>query len=163
VRYDTIHVRGPLNAPKIEIAPVLTGVFRIKDGVLNIGKSGLGAGISIAEGGVNVAKEVGSGVVKTGKKLLGGLFDTGKGIATLDAKQMKKGIVGSTAGTIELSLDTVGDAGSAAGGGLGESASKLTGEAALKVWDKGISARYQTAMQQAEKALAKMPYPPVTQ
>ena len=162
VRYDTIHVRGPLKAPKIEIAPVLTGVFRVKDGVLNLGKSGLGAGISIAEGGVNVAKEVGSGVVKTGKKLLGGLFDTGKGIATLDAKQMKKGIVGSTAGTIELSLDTVGDAGSAAGGGLGKSASKLTGEAALKAWDKGIPTRYETAMQRAQKALEKMPYPPVT-
>jgi hypothetical protein len=31
VRYDTIHVRGPLNAPKIEIAPVLSGVFRVTD------------------------------------------------------------------------------------------------------------------------------------
>jgi hypothetical protein len=98
VRYDTIHVRGPLNAPKIEIAPVLTGVFRVKDGVLNIGKSGLGAGISIAEGGVNVAKEMGTGALNVGKKLLGGLFDTGKGLATMDAKQVEKGLVGSTVG-----------------------------------------------------------------
>ncbi len=163
VRYDTIHVRGPLNAPKIEIAPVLAGVFRVTDGVLNIGKSGLGAGISIAEGGVNVAKEVGSGAMKVGKKLLGGLFDTGKGIATLDAKQMEKGIVGSTKGTIELSLDSAKGAGSAAGGGLGKSVSDLTGEEALKAWDKGIPTRYQTAMQRAQAALAKMPYPPVTE
>ena len=93
---------------------------------------------------------------------MGGLFDTGKGIATLDAKQMEKGIVGSTAGTIDLSLDTVGEAGSAAGGGLDKSVSDLTGSAAVKAWDKGIPTRYQTAMQQAQKALAKMPYPPVT-
>ena len=163
VRYDTIHVRGPLKAPKIEIAPVLAGVFRVKDGVLNLGKSGLGAGISIAEGGVNVAKEVGSGAVKAGKKLLGGLFETGKGIATLDTKQMTKGIVASTADTIELSLDTVGGAGSAAGGGLGQSVSDLTGSAAVQAWNKGIPTRYQTAMQRAEAALSKMPYPPVTQ
>jgi hypothetical protein len=141
VRYDTIHVRGPLDAPVVEIAPVLAGVFRVTDGVINIGKSGLGAGISIAGGGIDVAKEVGSGLVKTGKKLLGGLFDTGKGIAT---------------------LDTVGGAGSAAGGGLGQSVSDLTGSAAVKAWDKGIPTRYQTAMQKAEIALEKMPYPPVT-
>jgi hypothetical protein len=163
VRYDTIHVRGPLNAPKIEIAPVLTGVFRVKDGVLNIGKSGLGAGISIAEGGVNVAKEMGTGALNVGKKLLGGLFDTGKGLATMDAKQVEKGLVGSTVGTIDLSLDAVGGAGSAAGGGVDKSVSDLTGSAAVQAWDKGIPERYQTAMQRAEKALAKMPYPPVTQ
>jgi len=163
VRYDTIRVRGPLNAPTVEIAPVLTGVFRVTDGVLNLGKSGLGAGISIAEGGVNVAKEMGTGALNVGKKLLGGLFDTGKGLATLDAKQVEKGLAGSTVGTIDLSLGTVEGAGSAAGGGLDKSVSDLTGEAALKAWDKAIPTRYQTAMQKAEKALAKMPYPPVTQ
>jgi len=156
-------VRGPLNAPTVEIAPVLTGVFRVTDGVLNLGKSGLGAGISIAEGGVNVAKEMGTGALNVGKKLLGGLFDTGKGLATLDAKQVEKGLAGSTVGTIDLSLGTVEGAGSAAGGGLDKSVSDLTGEAALKAWDKAIPTRYQTAMQKAEKALAKMPYPPVTQ
>ena len=156
-------MRGPLNAPKIEIAPVLTGVFRVKDGVLNIGKSGLGAGISIAEGGVNVAKEMGTGALNVGKKLLGGLFDTGKGLATIDAKQVEKGLVGSTVDTIDLSLDAVGGAGSAAGSGVDKSVSDLTGSAAVQTWDKGIPERYQTAMQRAEKALAKMPYPPVTQ
>ena len=100
--------------------------------------------------------------LKMGKKLLGGLFDTGKGIAALDAKQTKKGIVGSTTGTIDLSMDSVKGAGGAAGGGLDKSVSDLTGSAAVKAWDKGIPARYQTAMQRAEKALAKMPYPPVT-
>jgi hypothetical protein len=138
-------------------------VFRVTDGVLNIGKSGLGAGISIAEGGVNVAKEMGTGALNVGKKLLGGLFDTGKGLATLDAKQVEKGLVGSTVDTIDLSLDAVGGAGSAAGGGVDKSVSDLTGSAAVQAWDKGIPERYQTAMQRAEKALAKMPYPPVTQ
>jgi hypothetical protein len=162
VRYDTIHGRGPLNAPKIEIAPVLSGVFRVKIGVLNIGKSGLGAGISIAESSVDVAKEVGSGTVKMGKKLIGGLFDTGKGIATLDAKEVEKGIIGSTAGTIDLSVESMKGAGGAAGGGLGKSVSDLTGSAAVKARDKGIPTRYQNTMQQAQKALEKMPYPPVT-
>jgi hypothetical protein len=163
IRYDTIKVRGPLNAPKIEIAPVLSGVFRVTDGMLNIGKSGLGAGISIAGSSVDVAKEVRSGVVKTGKKLLGGLIDTGKGIATLDTKQVKKGVVGSTAGTIDLSMESVKGAGGAAGSGVDQSVSDLTGSAAVQAWNKGIPTRYQTAMQQAQEALAKMPYPPVTQ
>ena len=162
VRYDTIRVRGSLDAPVVEIAPVLAGVFRVTDGVLSIGKSGLATGVSVAQGSVDVAKEVGSGTVKMGKKLLGGLFDTGKGIATLDAKKTKKGFVDSTKGTIDLSMDSVKGAGSAAGGGLDKSVSDLTGSAAVKAWDKGIPTRYQTAMQQAQKALAKMPYPPVT-
>ena len=162
VRYDTIQVQGPLDAPVEKIAPVLAGVFRVTDGVLSIGKSGLATGVSLAQGSVDVAKEVGSGTVKMGKKLLGGLFDTGKGIATLDAKKTKKGFVDSTKGTIDLSMDSVKGAGGAAGGGLGKSVSALTGSAAVKAWDKGIPARYQNAMQQAEKALAKMPYPPVT-
>jgi hypothetical protein len=163
VRYETIRVRGPLNAPTVEIAPVLSGVFRVTDGVLNLGKSGLGAGISIAEGGVSVAKEVGTGALNVGKKLLGGLFDTGKGLATLDAKQVEKGLVSSTVGTIDLSMGAVGGAGSAAGGGLDKSVSDLTGESAVQAWDKGIPERYQTAMSRAKAALAKMPYPPVTQ
>ena len=162
IRYDTIHVWGPLDAPVVEIAPVLAGVFRVTDGVLSIGKSGLATGVSLSQGGVDVAKKMGSGAVKTGKKFLGGLFDTGKGMAALDAEQMGKGIHASTMGTIDHSLDSAKDAGSAAGGGLDKSVSDLTGSAAVQAWDKGIPSRYQTAMQRAEKALAKMPYPPVT-
>jgi hypothetical protein len=129
----------------------LSGVFRVTDGVLNIGKSGLGAGISIAESSVNVAKEMGIRHVKCRKKLIGGLFDTGKGIATLDAKQVEKGIIGSTAGTIDLSVESVWGAGSAAGGGVGKSVSDLTGSAAVKAWDKGIPTRYQNTMQAGAK------------
>lgn len=162
IRYDTIRVRGRLDAPVVDIAPVMSGMFRVTDGMLNIGMSGLGAGISIAEGGFNVVKEVGSGSLRMGKKLLGGLFDTGTGIATLDAEKMGKGIADSTAGTINLSLEHVMGAGSAAGSGLGQSASELTGKSALKAWDKSIPERYQTAMRRAEAALEKMPYPPVT-
>ncbi len=73
-----------------------------------------------------------------------------------------KGLVGSTVGTIDLSLDSAKGAGSAAGGGLDKSVSDLTGSAAVKAWDKGIPTRYQTAMQRAQKALEIMPYPPVT-
>ncbi len=162
IRYDTIHVRGPLDAPVVEIAPILAGVFRVTDGVLNIGKKGLGAGISIAEGGVDVAKEVGSGALKIGEKLETGLFDTGAGLVSQDEKKMKEGLAGSTVGTIDLSLDSVKGAGSTAGSGLHRSAADLTSEAALKAWDKNIPTRYQTAMQRAQEALAKMPYPPVT-
>ncbi len=161
VHYDTIKVRGPLNAPVIDIAPVWTSVFRVTDGVLNIGKSGLGAGVSIAESGVDVVKDVASDTFKIGKKLLGGLFDTGKGLATLDSAQVKKGIVDSTAGTIELSLESVKGAGGKAGSGVGRSVDHLTGRAATQAWDQSIPTRYETAMQQARQALAEMPYPPV--
>ena len=73
---------------------VAMGTGDYADGVLNLGMSGLGAGISIAESSVDVFKEVGTGTLKAGKKLLDGLFDTGKGLATLDAKQVEKGIAG---------------------------------------------------------------------
>lgn len=89
IRYDTIKVQGPLDAPVVEIAPIFAGVFRVTDGLLSIGKSGLGTGISIAEGGFDVAKEVGSGTLKIGKKLVTGLFDTGTGLVTLDQQQVK--------------------------------------------------------------------------
>ena len=162
IRYDTIQVEGPLDAPVVTIAPVMAGVFRVTDGVLSIGMSGLATGVSLSQGGVDVAKKMGSGAVKTGKKLLGGLFDTGKGMAALDAEQMGKGIHASTMGTVDLSLDSAKSAGSAAGGGVDKSVSDLTGAAAVKAWDKGIPTRYQTAMQQAQEAIEKMPYPPVT-
>ncbi len=162
IRYDTIKVQGSLDAPVVKIAPIFAGVFRVTDGLLSIGKRGLGTGVSLAEGGFDVAKEVGSGTLKIGKKLVTGLFDTGTGLVTLDQKQVKKGLAGSTRDTIDLSMDSVKGAGMAAGVGLGTSVSDLTGDAALQAWDKGIPSRYQTAMQRAQKALAKMPYPPVT-
>lgn len=160
IHYDTIKVRGPLTAPVVGIAPVWTGVFRVTGGVLNIGKSSLGAGISIAESGIDVVKDVGSGALKIGEKLLGGLFDTGKGLATLDTQQLKKGLVGSTAGTIDLSLKTVGGAGGTAESGLSRSVSHLTGSAAVQAWNQTIPQRYESAMRQAREALEKMPYPP---
>jgi hypothetical protein len=43
------------------------------------------------------------------------------------------------------------------------SVSGLTGQAMLRSWDEGIRVRHQEAMQQAQDALAKMPYPPVTE
>ena len=162
IRYDTIQVEGPLDAPVVTIAPVMAGVFRVTDGVLSIGMSGLATGVSLSQGGVDVAKKMGSGAVKTGNKLLGGLFDTGKGMAALDANKTKKGFDDSTKGTIDLSMDSVKGAGSAAGGGLDKSVSDLTGAAAVKAWDKGIPTRYQTDMQRAQEAIEKMPYPPVT-
>jgi hypothetical protein len=96
---------------------------------------------------------------------MGGLFDTGKGIATLDAKQVEKGLAGSTVGTIDLSLGaSMEGAGSAAGGGLGKSVSDLTGRSRrTRPGTKAFRTRYETAMQRGRKGLAKMPYPPVTQ
>ena len=55
------------------------------------------------------------------------LFETGAGLITLDKKQIKEGLTGSVAGTVELSVDTVKGAGSATGRGLAKSANKLTG------------------------------------
>ena len=44
-----------------------------------------------------------------------------------------------------------------------DTVSDLKGDGRIPAWDKGIPTRYQAAMQQAQDALAKMPYPPVTQ
>ena len=74
---------------------------------------------------------------------------------------IKKGIVGSTAGTIELSLESMKGVGDTAGSGVGRSTAKLTGSDAVRAWEANIPTRYATAMQQARQALAEMPYPPV--
>ena len=162
IRYDTIQVKGPLNAPQIQIAPVMSGVFRVTGGVLNIGKSSLATGVSLFEGSVETAKAAGSGALKVTKQFVKGLFDTGAGVATLDKQKIGEGLAGSTSGTIDMSMDSVKEAGSAAGGGLGQSVSDLTGSAALQAWEKSIPDRYQAYMEQARAALEKMPYPPVT-
>lgn len=164
VQYDAIHVQGPLNKPAVETGPVLAGVFnRVSGGLLNLGKSGLHTGAGIVEGGVDVAGEVGSGALKIGKNIGKNLFKIGSGIAKLDHRQVGSGLVGSTKGTISLTADSAKGTGSAAGGGLTSSFSSLTGADALQAWDEGIATRHRAAMQQAREALAKMPYPPVTE
>ncbi|BBO78546.1 hypothetical protein DSCW_59630 [Desulfosarcina widdelii] len=160
VHYDTIHIRGPLDKPVVKIAPVAAGVFRVSGGVLNVGRRGLGTGIHIAESGVDVAKEIGEGALKAGKNLLTGLLDAGKGLLAMDDKQVKAGLVDSTAGTIGDTMKTVETAGRDAGLGLNGSVSRLTGKNNVQNWDQGIGQRFRKAMQQAREALDAMPYPP---
>lgn len=162
IRYDTIQVHGPLEAPVVNIDPVMSGVFRVTGGVLNLGEQGLGAGIRIAEGGINTVKEVGSGAWKVGKNLVASIFTTGVGLLTLDTEKIEEGLTGSVGGTVEGSMETVKGASRAAGSGIIESASELTGSSAIQRWEKETAARFQTAMQHARQSLAKMPYPPVT-
>jgi len=163
IHYDAIRIQGPLDAPNVEMGPILAGVYgRVSDGLLNLGKSGLSAGVGIARGGVGAAGEVGSGALKIGKNIGKNLFTTWTGLLTLDQSQVKEGLIGSTKGSADLTFDSVKGAGNAAGGGLKGSVSELKGDAVLQAWDKGIPARYKTAMQQAKKALVKMQYPPVT-
>jgi hypothetical protein len=163
IRYDTIQVQGPLNAPRIQIAPVMSGILRVTDGVLNIGRSSLATGVSLVEGGVDTAKAAGSGVMKATKQFFKGLVDTGAGLATLDKEKVGKGLAGSTKGTIDMSMDSMKGAKNAARDGLDRSASDLTGNAAVQAWDQGIPDRHQVYMQRARTALEKMPYPPTTE
>ena len=163
IQYDAIKVKGPLDAPKVEVGKVLAGVYsRVSDGLLNLGKDGLSAGVGIAEGGLGAVGKVGSGALKIGKNIGKNLFKTGAGLVTRDRQQLREGLVGSTKGSADLAMDSVEGAGSAAGGGLKGSVSDLKGDTALRAWDEDIPARYQTAMQQAQEALVKMHYPPVT-
>ncbi|MBC2717934.1 MAG: AsmA family protein [Desulfobacteraceae bacterium] len=163
IHYDAITVRGPLDAPVVKVGAILAGVYsRVSDGLLNIGKGGLGAGVDIVEGGVDVVKEVGSGALDIGKNLGVSLFEVGKGVATLDRQELSEGLVGSTRGTVGLTFDSVKGAGSAVGGGVESSVSELKGDTRVQAWDEGIPTRNQEAIQQAQEALAKMPYPPVT-
>jgi uncharacterized protein involved in outer membrane biogenesis len=162
IYYEALRVKGPLDAPTVEMDAILAGVYsRVSEGLVNLGKQGLNVGVDIAEGGVDVAKEVGSGALKVGKNLGESFFEIGTGMLALDQQQLRKGLVGSTSDTFSLTMDSVSDAGSAADDGLKSSVSELTGDAMLQSWDERIPARHQAAMKQAQNALTKMPYPPV--
>jgi len=163
INYKGIHIQGPLGGPKVEMGQIMAGVYnRVSDGLINIGASGLDAGVGIAKGGVGAAEEVGSGIFKVGKNIGENLLKAGTGLFSMDQKQVREGLIGSTKGSADLTLDSVEGAGSLAGDGLRGSVSKLKGDAALEAWDKGIPSRFKKAMTQAEKALAEMSYPPVT-
>jgi hypothetical protein len=64
--------------------------------------------------------------------------------------------------SIGLTMDTAGSAGRSMGGGLKSSVSHLTGDEALKEWNKGIPDRFKKLEPVVREKLAKMPYPPVT-
>ena len=163
IQYDAINIHGPLDDPIVEIGAVLAGVFnRVSDGLVNLGKRGFSAGFKITEGGVDVAKEMGSGALKVGMNLGESLLETGFGLATLDQQELGKGLTGLTKDTVDVTVDAADNAGTAADGGLKDSFSGLKGDAALQAWDKGIPERYREQMKKAQKALTKMPYPPVT-
>ena len=165
ISYDAIHVQGPLNSPKVEMGPVFAGVFsHVSGGVFNLGKGGLDAGISVVESGVDVAAKAGSGTWEIGKNIGSNLLKIGTGLIAMDHGQMEKGLLGTTTGTLGLTVKSVADTGKAAGGGLTKSVSRLSGDdGAMRAWDQGIATRHRAAMQQARTALAKMPYPPVTE
>ena len=165
ISYDAIHVQGPLNSPKVEMGPVFAGVFsHVSGGVFNLGKGGLDAGISVVESGVDVAAKAGSGTWEIGKNIGSNLLKIGTGLIAMDHGQIEKGLLGTTTGTLGLTVKSVADTGKAAGGGLTKSVSRLSGDdGAMRAWDQGIATRHRAAMQQARTALAKMPYPPVTE
>ena len=163
IRYEGIAVQGPLDKPAVKIGPVMTGVFsRVSDGLVNMGKSGLKSGVDIAEGGIQAAKELGTGAIKVGANLGKNLFETVAGVVTLDSEKVKEGASGTTRGTIDLTKDSVENTGRAAGGGLKNSVSDLKGVERVRAWERDIPDRYRTTMQHAQRVLAEMPYPPVT-
>ena len=163
IHYDAMKVQGPLDAPTVEMGPIAAGVFgRFSGGVFNFGKSGLNAGVEMTKGGLDVVEGVGSSAVKITKGLFTNLFKTTAGVVTLDRQKVKKGLVGSTKGTVDLTVDSVQGAGHTTGDGIKSSFSDLKGDDALQAWNEGIPARYQTVMQLAKEKIVKMPYPPVT-
>ena len=165
IRYDAIHIQGPLKAPKVEMGPIVAGVFsQVSGDMLNLGKGGLDAGTSVVESGVDVAAKAGSGTWEIGKNIGGNLLTIGTGLFTMDHRKMQKGLLGTTTGTLERTVDSVADTGKAAVGGLEKSVSSLSGDdETARAWDQGIADRHRVAMQQARSALAQMPYPPVTE
>ena len=164
IKYKGLKVKGPLDEPVVEPGPIMTGVFnRISDGLVNLGKGGLKTGVNIAEGGIGVVKELGSGAVGAGVNLGKSLSSTTAGILTLDKEKVKDGAAGTTKGTLDITKDSVKGSGQAAGGSLKNSAADLKGEDRVQAWEQNIPSRYEASMKHAEKALAEMPYPPVTE
>ena len=163
VRYEAIKVKGALDAPVVDLGPVLAGMTgRLSMGLLNIGARGLSAGVEIAAGGVDIVKEVGTGALAVGKELGQSAIKVGEGATTRDDKQLKEGLKGATKDTTQLTTGTMKASGSAAGGRLKRSVSDLKGERMVQTWDQGIATRHQAAMRQAQDALTNMSYPPVT-
>ena len=162
IHYDAIKVQGDLDTPNVEVAAFMAGFGRITGGVFNLGKDGLHAGVGIAKEGLGLTKDVGSGVFKIGKNLEQNLFKTGMGLITLDKQRLGEGLDSATRGTAGLTVGSVQGAGGHTTGGLKGFFSNLTGRSSLQAWDKGIPARYQEVMEQAQAELAGMPYPPVT-
>jgi hypothetical protein len=165
IRYDALRIQGPLKAPNVEMGPVFTGVFsQVAGDVGQLGKGGLDAGVHVVKSGVDVAVKAGSGTWKIGENIGSNLLKIGTGLFTMDHRKMGSGLMGTTKGTLTMTVDSVTDTGKAAGSGLTTSASKLIKDPdALRAWDQGIAGRHRAAMQQARSALAKMPYPPVTE
>ncbi len=164
IAYNAIAIKGPISAPTIEMGAILAGVYsRFSDGLLNFGKGGLNAGLDIASSSVDIAGAVGSGTISIGKNLGESLFEAGTGLLTLDQKQLRHGLVGTSKGTLDIGYDSVAESGSAAQGGIKGSYNSLDGSNSLKAWNDGIKARYEHSMQKAEGALLQMTYPPTTQ
>lgn len=161
IAYNAIAVKGPISAPTIEIGAILAGVYsRFSDGLINLGKGGLNAGLDIASSGVGIAEAVGSGTISIGKNLGVSLFEAGTGLVTLDQQQLSHGLVGTSKGTLDIGYNSVAKSGNAATGGLKGSYQNLDGSNALQAWNDGIEARYENSMLQAESALLQMAYPP---
>lgn len=161
IQYDALQMQGPLNSPTVITEPILAGAFRhVSKNVLNVGKSGLNAGVGVVGDGAHMVGGVGADALEIGKKLVGNLFKTGAGVARRDQQGMREGLAGSIKDTVGLTLGSAQDTGAAAHGGLKKSFSRLSGNDRLQTWNQGIPVRFQAAMQQAKDALAKMPYPP---
>jgi hypothetical protein len=165
IRYDALRIQGPLKAPKVEMGPVFAGVFsQVSGDVGQLGKGGLDAGIHVVRSGANVAVKAGSGTWKIGKNIGNNLLEIGTGLFAMDHRKMGSGLMGTTKDTLTMTVDAVADTSEAAGSGMTTSVSKLAKDPdALRRWDQGIADRHRTAMQLARSALAKMPYPPVTE
>ena len=164
VQYNAIKVKGPLNAPKVQMDKILLGVVgRFSGGLFGLGKGGIDAGADIASGGVEMTKGLGSGVLKIGKSILKGIRGVGTGLVTRDKDQVKTGLTESTVGAVVVTVDSAKNVGSSTVQGVSSSYSSLKGDARLNAWNQEIPARHEAAMQRAQNALTKMPYPPVTE
>ena len=164
IAYNAIAIKGPITAPAIEMGAILAGVYsRLSDGLLNVGKGGLNAGLDIASSGVDIAEAVGSGTLSIGKNLGISLFEAGTGLVTLDQQQLSEGLVGTSKGTLDIGFDSVAESGNVAKGGIKGSYQNLDGSSSLRAWNEGIKSRYEHSMQKAEGALSQMAYPPTIQ
>lgn len=164
VKYNTIKITGPLNAPKVQMDKILLGVVgRLSGGIFRLGKDSIHAGADIASGGVEVTKGLGSAALNIGKSILKGARGVGAGVVTWDKEQIKSGFTDSTSGTVVVTVDSARNVGSSTVQGGASSYSSLKGGARLNAWNQGIPERHEAAMERAQNALETMPYPPVTE
>jgi hypothetical protein len=154
-------VTGPLASPKVNLGPLLVGVFsRVSTGLaMNLAGSAKDAAVSMAGDVAGEAKDLGKSAAKTVGKVGGGLFGAAKSALTGDLKNMGDELKDATVGAAKEAGTGIKDAGGGMKDMTIDTAKAAGGDKKTMRWLNQSAERHQKDMATAEQALSEMPYP----